>query len=269
MFQLFSDYMRQAGSGNAGGGPRSGYDELDTTLMPPRPGEHYGRGGSGASPANAGGSTGSGGGVVPPGVPPHASHYPASGPAGLCSSIFISRQSLSFFCLSFVIILYFLISIFWFSFYIAFNPGFKGGYNNPYGSVGEVNGGMGRADDSIGYDPNNSVFDNDQGGHYNNVPNPMINANSSNPNNPVVMMQMTTPVPQLSGQGDVNYNTGAPRAAFEDDEHQRQIRLMHQGIGEQPPVMQRPKSSMSGQQSRGLFLFYFVVSTSQLFRARQ
>ena len=119
---------------------------------------------------------------------------------------------------------------------------------------------MGRADDSIGYDPNNSVFDNDQGGHYNNVPNPMINnANSSNPNNPVVMMQMTTPVPQLSGQGDVNYNTGAPRAAFEDDEHQRQIRLMHQGIGEQPPVMQRPKSSMSGQQSRGLFLFYFVV----------
>ena len=119
---------------------------------------------------------------------------------------------------------------------------------------------MGRADDSIGYDPNNSVFDNDQGGHYNNVPNPMMNnANSSNPNNPVVMMQMTTPVPQLSGQGDVNYNTGAPRAAFEDDEHQRQIRLMHQGIGEQPPVMQRPKSSMSGQQSRGLFLFYFVV----------
>ena len=84
--------MRQAGSGNAGGGPRSGYDELDTTLMPPRPGEHYGRGGSGASPANAGGSTGSGGGVVPPGVPPHASHYPASGPAGLCSSIFISRH---------------------------------------------------------------------------------------------------------------------------------------------------------------------------------
>jgi len=77
------DYMRQAGSGNAGGGPRSGYDELDTTLMPPRPGEHYGRGGSGASPANAGGSTGSGGGVVPPGVPPHASHYPASGPAGV------------------------------------------------------------------------------------------------------------------------------------------------------------------------------------------
>ena len=125
---------------------------------------------------------------------------------------------------------------------------------------------MGRADDSIGYDPNNSVFDNDQGGHYNNVPNSMMNnATSSNPNNPVVMMQMTTPVPQLSGQGDINYNTGAPRAAFEDDEHQRQIRLMHQGIGDQPPVMQRPKSSMSGQQSRGLFLFYFVASTSQSF----
>ena len=82
MIQLnfFSDYMRQANSGNGGGGPRSGYDELDTTLMPPRPGEHYGRGGSGASPANAGGSTSSGGGVGPPGVP---THYPGGGPAGL------------------------------------------------------------------------------------------------------------------------------------------------------------------------------------------
>ena len=79
---FISDYMRQAGGGNAGGGPRSGYDELDTTLMPPRPGEHYGRGGSGASPANAGGSTSSGGGVGP-GVPQHAPHYPGGGPAGL------------------------------------------------------------------------------------------------------------------------------------------------------------------------------------------
>ena len=82
---FISDYMRQAGSGNAGGGPRSGYDELDTTLMPPRPGEHYGRGGSGASPANAGGSTSSGGGVGP-GVPQHAPHYPGGGPAGLFRS---------------------------------------------------------------------------------------------------------------------------------------------------------------------------------------
>jgi hypothetical protein len=82
---LFVDYMRQTGSGSTGGGPRSGYDELDTTLMPPRPGEQYGRGGSGGSPANAGGgSTGSGGGAGPPGVPPHAAHhYGGGGPAGL------------------------------------------------------------------------------------------------------------------------------------------------------------------------------------------
>ena len=81
---LFIDYMRQAGSGSTGGGPRSGYDELDTTLMPPRPGEHYGRGGSGGSPANAGGgSTGSGAGGVQSGVPPHPTHhYGAGGPAG-------------------------------------------------------------------------------------------------------------------------------------------------------------------------------------------
>ena len=77
--------MRQAGSGSAGGGPRSGYDELDTTLMPPRPGEQYGgRGGSGGSPATGGGSTGSA-----PGVPPHAAHHfqvPGGGPAGLLLS---------------------------------------------------------------------------------------------------------------------------------------------------------------------------------------
>ena len=80
----FIDYMRQAGSGSTGGGPRSGYDELDTTLMPPRPGEHYGRGGSGGSPANAGGgSTGSGAGGVQSGVPPHPTHhYGTGGPAG-------------------------------------------------------------------------------------------------------------------------------------------------------------------------------------------
>ena len=79
--------MRQAGSGSTGGGPRSGYDELDTTLMPPRQGEQYGRGGSGGSPATAagGGSTSSAGGAVPPGVPPHAAHHfqiPGGGPAG-------------------------------------------------------------------------------------------------------------------------------------------------------------------------------------------
>ena len=38
------DYLRQSqqqqqgGGGGGGGGVRSGYDELDTTLMPPRPG---------------------------------------------------------------------------------------------------------------------------------------------------------------------------------------------------------------------------------------
>ena len=81
--------MRQTGSTSTGGVPRSGYDELDTTLMPPRPGEHYGRGGSGGSPANAGGgSTGSGGGVGPPGVPPHAAHhYGGGGPAGRCFQV--------------------------------------------------------------------------------------------------------------------------------------------------------------------------------------
>lgn len=118
--------------------------------------------------------------------------------------------------------------------------------------MSESNGGMGIADESIGYDPNNSVFEADLGGHYNNVPNSMINnATPVNTNNPVVMMQMTTPLPQSSGQGDGNYNNGAPRAAFEEEE-QRQIRLMQHGVGDQPPIMQRPKSSMSGQQSRGV-----------------
>ena len=79
--------MRQAGnSTTTGGGPRSGYDELDTTLMPPRPGEQYGRGGSGGSPATGtvGGSTGSGQGVGPPGVPPHAAshHFVGGAPPG-------------------------------------------------------------------------------------------------------------------------------------------------------------------------------------------
>ena len=84
--------MRQTGS-STGGGPRSGYDELDTTLMPPRPGEQYGRGGSGGSPANAaGGSTGSASGVVPPGVPPHGAHHfqvAGGGPAGLFTSLIV------------------------------------------------------------------------------------------------------------------------------------------------------------------------------------
>ena len=135
-----------------------------------------------------------------------------------------------------------------------FHPNFQGGYNNQYGSISESNGGMGIHEDGIAYDADNSVFEADNGGHYNNVPNPMIsNTAPSNANNPVVMMQVTTPLPQISGQGDGNYNYEAPRAAFDEDEHQRQMRLMQQGIGDQPPIMQRPKMSMSGQQSRGLF----------------
>ena len=137
-----------------------------------------------------------------------------------------------------------------------FHPNFQGGYDNQYGSVSESNGGMGIPEDVNLYDANNSVFEADDGGHYNNIPNPIIsNAAPSNANNPVVMMQVTTPLPQVSGQGDGNYNFGAPRTAFEEEGHQRQMRLMQQGIGDQPPIMQRPKSSMSGQQSRGVFSF--------------
>ena len=107
------------------------------------------------------------------------------------------------------------------------------------------------------YDPNNSVFETEPDGHYNNVPNAMIsNPTSTNSNNPVIMMHMTTPLPQMSGQGDSSYTTGAPRAVFDEDEHQRQLMLMQQSMGDQPPAMHRPKSSMSGHQSRGWF-FYF------------
>lgn len=58
---IVTDYMRQSvgGGGTSNYPPRSGYDELDTTLMPPRPGEHYGRG---ASPATAGSGGSAGGG---------------------------------------------------------------------------------------------------------------------------------------------------------------------------------------------------------------
>ena len=59
-----------SGSNSVGGyPPRSGYDELDTTLMPPRPGEAYNRG----SPGPTGSMSGSQGGPpaqpfpVPPG----------------------------------------------------------------------------------------------------------------------------------------------------------------------------------------------------------
>ena len=59
-----------SGSNSVGGyPPRSGYDELDTTLMPPRPGEAYNRG----SPGPSGSMSGSQGGPpaqpfpVPPG----------------------------------------------------------------------------------------------------------------------------------------------------------------------------------------------------------
>jgi hypothetical protein len=60
------DFMRQGGPGTAPGRgfqPRSGYDELDTTLMPPRPGEPYNRG----SPEPSGSMSGSQGG--PPALP--------------------------------------------------------------------------------------------------------------------------------------------------------------------------------------------------------
>ncbi len=44
--------MRQ--SGGSSYPPRSGYDELDTTLMPPRPGEPY----AGAAPGGTGQNAG-------------------------------------------------------------------------------------------------------------------------------------------------------------------------------------------------------------------
>ena len=58
---------------NSGGGfpPRSGYDELDTTLMPPRPGEAYNRG----SPGPTGSMSGSQGG-------PPAQPFPVTAPGG-------------------------------------------------------------------------------------------------------------------------------------------------------------------------------------------
>lgn len=51
---LFSDYTR---SGLINFAPRSGYDELDTTLMPPRPGEQF-PGGQTGNPATGTGSQG-------------------------------------------------------------------------------------------------------------------------------------------------------------------------------------------------------------------
>ena len=128
------------------------------------------------------------------------------------------------------------------------------GYNNQYGSIGESNNI--RED----YDPNNSVFEADSAGHYNNIPNAMMDAATpTNTGNPVVMMHMTTPLPQVSGQGDDSYHMGgAPRAVFDEEEHQRQLMLMQQGIGDQPPLIQRPKSSMSGNQSRGSFILSFL-----------
>lgn len=62
------DYMRKTSSNSGVGGgypPRSGYDELDTTLMPPRPGEAYNRGSPG--PSATGSMSGSQGG--PPAQP--------------------------------------------------------------------------------------------------------------------------------------------------------------------------------------------------------
>ena len=63
----------QGNASNSGGGfpPRSGYDELDTTLMPPRPGEAYNRG----SPGPTGSMSGSQGG-------PPAQPFPVTAPGG-------------------------------------------------------------------------------------------------------------------------------------------------------------------------------------------
>ena len=65
----------QGGNGTNSGGPgfppRSGYDELDTTLMPPRPGEAYNRG----SPGPTGSMSGSQGG-------PPAQPFPVPVPPG-------------------------------------------------------------------------------------------------------------------------------------------------------------------------------------------
>jgi len=143
------------------------------------------------------------------------------------------------------------------------NALFKGTYNNQYGSQSEQITGVPIKEDSLGYDPNNSVFESDSTGHYNNIPNAMLsNTTPNNNSNPVVMMHMTTPLPQSSGQGDGSYPIGAPRAAFEEEEHQRQLIMMQQSMSmgdQQPPMMQRPKSSMSGHQSRGVFLSFLSL----------
>ena len=111
------------------------------------------------------------------------------------------------------------------------------------------------------YDPNSSVFEAESDGHYNNVSNAMVSHPTGSGNNPVIMMNMTTPLPQMSGQGDAGYH--APRAVFDEEELQRQqVMQMQQGMIDQPPAMHRPKSSMSGHQSRGSFLylvFLFVL----------
>ena len=99
--------MRQAqsasGSGGSGSGypPRSGYDELDTTLMPPRPGEQYGRGGSPATAGSGGSGSAAMTASAAAGHPanPHASYVPAGGMFLLAStfsftSFFIRRQQL-------------------------------------------------------------------------------------------------------------------------------------------------------------------------------
>ena len=86
LFIFISDYMRQAqsvGGGSSNYPPRSGYDELDTTLMPPRPGEQYGRGSSpataGSGGSGGGGSAGAAAAPHPAGVNPHANFVPAGG----------------------------------------------------------------------------------------------------------------------------------------------------------------------------------------------
>ena len=117
---------------------------------------------------------------------------------------------------------------------------------------------MGGVGDSMVYDPNSSVFEAESDGHYNNVSSAMVSHPTGSGNNPVIMMNMTTPLPQMSGQGDAGYH--APRAVFDEEELQRQqVMQMQQGMIDQPPAMHRPKSSMSGHQSRGSFFSFFFV----------
>ena len=119
---------------------------------------------------------------------------------------------------------------------------------------------MGGVGDSMVYDPNSSVFEAEPDGHYNNISSAMVSHSAGTGNNPVIMMNMATPLPQMSNQGDAGYH--APRAVFDEELQRQQVMQMQQGMIDHPPAMQKPKSSMSGHQSRGSFLylvFLFVL----------